>query len=148
MFVYCQKFAGCLRRDFVGNRVVALQFKTITLFNVCWDELWKLIQTNNEDSTELQVCPSTQIKCFTFTALQLSNMYIIVLFFSREMTLYENCCTKLCGFLGCLTAKLFHKAVSTDSQRKYMQCTHGLIYTLCPSGSQDFKSFLKLINLF
>ncbi|XP_022322195.2 FIGNL1-interacting regulator of recombination and mitosis-like isoform X2 [Crassostrea virginica] len=28
----------------------------------------------------------------------------------REMTLYENCCTKLCGFLGCLTAKVFHKA--------------------------------------
>lgn len=28
----------------------------------------------------------------------------------KSMTLYENCCTRLCGFLGSLTAKLFHRA--------------------------------------
>lgn len=28
----------------------------------------------------------------------------------KSMTLYENCCTRLCGFLGSLTTKLFHKA--------------------------------------
>lgn len=28
----------------------------------------------------------------------------------KSMTLYENCCTRVCGFLGSLTTKLFHKA--------------------------------------
>nr|XP_034303453.1 uncharacterized protein C1orf112-like isoform X2 [Crassostrea gigas] len=28
----------------------------------------------------------------------------------KSMTLYENCCTRVCGFLGSLTTKLFNKA--------------------------------------
>ena len=151
MFVDCQKFAGLWGRNFVGNWFVALQCKTISLFNIHRDESWTLILANNDDFTVLLVCPSTHIKKIgeNVSHLQPDNELIckfMCFFFLREMTLYENCCTKLCGFLGCLTAKVFHKAVSTDSQRKYLQCTHRLIYTLRPSGSQDLSnSWNKLI---